>query len=146
MKIFNQIIIFCKDISIFGQPLTPCSFYYVSPIANSSGTGTKDVNNNLIHFIFWKFLKLFQNPMDFLSALNLANSNFISIRMLAGDYYFQNSISIPSNLLIEGQYIINNQTQEWMKTTNANTVLHIQPPLQTKLVNNVLVGHYIGFL
>lgn len=84
--------------------------------------------------------------MDFLSALNLANSNFISIRMLAGDYYFQNSISIPSNLLIEGQYIINNQTQEWMKTTNANTVLHIQPPLQTKLVNNVLVGHYIGFL
>jgi hypothetical protein len=110
-----------------GVSVDDCNFIYASPNGDPNGTlGSKNCPVTLAQ----AFVIYGGNP-----ARN-------HVLMQAGNYTYNQKIVIPAGVTVEGGYTVSGT--DWIKGTNSNTVITINPALETSVVAGVTVGYYIG--
>ncbi len=84
------------------------------------------------------------NPVKTLAyALTMANGSRNTIRMKGGTYNETQVINMKDDLTIDGGYKVTNNT--WVKSSAETTIINVDPPLETVLVNGTNLGFYRGF-
>jgi hypothetical protein len=111
----------------FDQTDTICNIKYISPTGEGDGTNPSF-------------------PTTLTNALNDINETCTSLLMMAtGNYQFDETLSLPSNVILDGGYIGN---ETWIKSSSDLTILTISPPLAFANVSvngtTYQVSHYIG--
>lgn len=122
----NWILALLLGLSVHLNAQTDCGTIYISP----SGSG---------------ILGSAAQPTSLTLALNLylgdtTRKNFL---LLEGNYNLSQRINIPGPIMLDGGYRI--VSGEWVKYSDAQTILNIVPGLDVDAVTGVNVGHYIGF-
>ncbi len=110
-----------------GVSVDDCNFIYVSPTGDPSGSlGSKNC------------------PVTLAQAFVIYGSNPARnhVLMQVGSYTYNQKIIIPGGVTVEGGYTVSGT--DWIKGTNSNTVVTINPVLETSTVSGVVVGYYIG--
>lgn len=88
----------------------------------------------------------FNSPTNLEDALVIheGSPSRTPIIMASGDYYFYNTLKIPSNLTIEGNFRLNGNV--WLKDPTSRTNINIIPEFRSAMVPDVVKGWGAGAL
>lgn len=107
-------------VSLLSAQTNCANIIYVTPTGNPSGTGT------------------ISDPVTLGQALTLVTPARHQINLLAGNYNYSQTFTVPSNTVMDGRYEISGG--EWRKNSSLATNLYVAAPL----TSNLGVGHYIA--